>query len=491
MFDASGHVVLPGLINTHHHFYQTLTRACPPALDKALFPWLVALYPVWARLTPDALHLAARVALAELLLSGTTTTSDHHYLFTTGLDHAIDLEIEEARALGIRLVATRGSMSLGVDDGGLPPMGVVQREEVILRDSERLIGRYHEAGEDAMIQVALAPCSPFSVTESIMAQSAALAERHGVRLHTHLAETQDEEAWCRQHFGCRPVDYLERVGWLSDRVWLAHGIWFDDGEVARLGKAKVAVSHCPTSNMILASGCCRVPALEAAGAPVGLGVDGSASNDSSNLIEAVRHAFLLGADKLDHVIYVYQEKGRWGSIARSRDPGLNGRLPGFRSARALAASYVDPYVDYSGRVLAFAVVNLVDEMDGYDWRLTSKNVWKVEQMLIDSFEHAEADFAARLLIEARNEAESVITATEKSMRAPEFADIAATEFAAGEQLRIEQALAGLKRVLTSDDKAAIEQWTHALNEATKHLAELMMNRSVRAALAGKNVEDVE
>lgn len=338
VFDASGHVVLPGLINTHHHFYQTLTRACPPALDKALFPWLVALYPVWARLTPDALRLAARVALAELLLSGTTTTSDHHYLFTTGLDHAIDLEIEEARALGIRLVATRGSMSLGVDDGGLPPMGVVQREEVILRDSERLIGRYHEAGEDAMIQVALAPCSPFSVTESIMAQSAALAERHGVRLHTHLAETQDEEAWCRQHFGCRPVDYLERVGWLSDRVWLAHGIWFDDGEVARLGKAKVAVSHCPTSNMILASGCCRVPALEAAGAPVGLGVDGSASNDSSNLIEAVRHAFLLqrlqhGAERISH-----RDALRWatqGSAACLGRPDLGVIAPGKAADLAL------------------------------------------------------------------------------------------------------------------------------------------------------------
>lgn len=215
---------------------------------------------------------------------------------------------------------------------------VVQREEVILRDSERLIGRYHEAGEDAMIQVALAPCSPFSVTESIMAQSAALAERHGVRLHTHLAETQDEEAWCRQHFGCRPVDYLERVGWLSDRVWLAHGIWFDDGEVARLGKAKVAVSHCPTSNMILASGCCRVPALEAAGAPVGLGVDGSASNDSSNLIEAVRHAFLLqrlqhGAERISH-----RDALRWatqGSAACLGRPDLGVIAPGKAADLAL------------------------------------------------------------------------------------------------------------------------------------------------------------
>jgi 8-oxoguanine deaminase len=305
VFDASAHVVLPGLINTHHHFYQTLTRCCPPALDKALFPWLVALYPIWARLTPEHLRLAVRVALAELLLSGTTTTSDHHYVFNAALGEAIDIEIEEARRLGLRLVATRGSMSLGEDEGGLPPRGVVQREDAILADSERLIGRYHDAAEGSQIQIALAPCSPFSVTETLMRDSAALASRQDVRLHTHLAETKDEEAWCQARFDCRPVDYLERVGWLDGRVWLAHGIWFDNAEIARLGRAKVAVSHCPTSNMILASGCCPVAGLEAAGAPVGLGVDGSASNDGSNLIETVRHAFLLqrlvrGAEHVSH-----------------------------------------------------------------------------------------------------------------------------------------------------------------------------------------------
>ena len=337
-FDASAHVVLPGLINTHHHFYQTLTRACPPALDKPLFPWLVALYPIWARLGPEDLRLAARVALAELLLSGTTTTSDHHYLFAAGLEQAIDVEIEEARALGVRLVATRGSMSLGTDDGGLPPMGVVQREETILADCERLIGRYHECHEGAMVQVALAPCSPFSVTERLMADTAAMAARHRVRLHTHLAETQDEEAWCRDRFGCRPVDYLERVGWLDGRTWLAHGVWFDDSEIARLGRAGVAVSHCPTSNMILASGCCRVTALEAAGAAVGLGVDGSASNDSSNLIETVRHAFLLqrlvhGAERVSH-----RDAMRWateGSAACLGRPELGRIAPGCQADLAL------------------------------------------------------------------------------------------------------------------------------------------------------------
>ena len=339
-FDASAHVVLPGLINTHHHFYQTLTRACPPALDKALFPWLVALYPIWAKLTPERLRLAVRVALAELLLSGTTTTSDHHYVFNDALADAIDIEIEEATALGMRLVATRGSMSLGEDEGGLPPRTVVQREDAILADCERLIARHHERGAGARIQVALAPCSPFSVTDGLMRDSSALAARHGVRLHTHLAETRDEEDWCKARFGCRPVDYLERVGWLDDRVWLAHGIWFDAGEVARLGRAKVAVSHCPTSNMILASGCCPVRGLEQAGAPVGLGVDGSASNDSSNLIETARHAFLLqrlmhGAEHISHKDALrWATRGSAGCLGRDDigaiAPGLQADLALFR-----------------------------------------------------------------------------------------------------------------------------------------------------------------
>jgi 8-oxoguanine deaminase len=337
-FDASAHVVLPGLINTHHHFYQTLTRACPPALDKALFPWLVALYPIWARLTPERLRLAVRVALAELLLSGTTTTSDHHYVFNDALADAIDIEIEEATALGMRLVATRGSMSLGEDEGGLPPRTVVQREDRILADCERLIARHHERGDGARIQVALAPCSPFSVTDGLMKDSSLLAARHGVRLHTHLAETRDEEDWCKARFGCRPVDYLERVGWLDDRVWLAHGIWFDEGEIGRLGKARVAVSHCPTSNMILASGCCPVRGLEAAGAPVGLGVDGSASNDSSNLIETARHAFLLqrlmhGAEHISH-----KDALRWatrGSAACLGRSDIGAIAPGLQADLAL------------------------------------------------------------------------------------------------------------------------------------------------------------
>ncbi|MGI9498907.1 MAG: 8-oxoguanine deaminase [Geminicoccaceae bacterium] len=338
VFDASEHVVLPGLINTHHHFCQTLTRACPPALDQPLFPWLEALYPIWARLSPDSFRIGVRLAMAELLLSGTTTTTDHHYVFPKGLEDAIDIEVEEAASLGLRVLLTRGSMSLSRDEGGLPPREVVQREDQILADCERLIGRHHQTGAGVMVQIALAPCSPFSVTDGLMRDSAELAARHDVRLHTHLAETEDEEAWCRERFGCRPLDYLEDVGWLSDRVWLAHGIWFDEDEIRRLGRAKTAISHCPTSNMILASGCCQVPALEAAGAPVGIGVDGSASNDSSNLMEELRQAFLLqrlnhGAEHISH-----HDTLRWATSGSAACLGRTdiGRIaPGMQADLAL------------------------------------------------------------------------------------------------------------------------------------------------------------
>ncbi len=305
VFPADRHVVLPGLINTHHHFYQTLTRAFPAALDKRLFPWLQALYPVWAGLDEEALRAAVQVAMAELMLSGCTTAVDHHYVFPAGLEQAIDIEIEEARRFGLRAVFTRGSMNLSVKDGGLPPDGVVQDEDAILLDSERLIGRYHQRGDGAMVQIALAPCSPFSVTGRLMRETARLAEQHDVRLHTHLAETEDENAFCLARLGCRPLDYLESCGWLSDRVWLAHGIHFTAAEIARLGKAGTGICHCPSSNQVLASGICPVAALERAGAPVGLGVDGSASADSSNMIQEVRAAFLLqrlanGADHIGH-----------------------------------------------------------------------------------------------------------------------------------------------------------------------------------------------
>ncbi len=312
-FDASNHVVLPGLVNTHHHFYQTLTRCHPPAMDRTLFGWLQALYPVWARLTPEALDAAATLALAELLLSGCTTTTDHHYVFPAGLEDAVGIEAAAARRLGMRAVLTRGSMDLSQRHGGLPPDSVVQDADTILADSEAVIDRLHDPAPYAMLQIALAPCSPFSVTTRLMRDSAALADRRGVRLHTHLAETADEAAFCQARFGCSPLDYLDACGWLRPGTWLAHGIHFSAAEIARLGRARVGVTHCPCSNQLLASGTCPVCALERAGVAVGLGVDGSASNDGSNLMQEVRAAFLLqrGANGIEAVSH--RDALRWAT----------------------------------------------------------------------------------------------------------------------------------------------------------------------------------
>ena len=313
IFDAGRHVVLPGLINTHHHFYQTLTRATPAALDRELFPWLTALYPIWARLTPDQLDCASTVALAELLLSGCTTTTDHHYVFPAGLEHAIDIEIAAAQRLGLRVVVTRGSMDRSQRDGGLPPDSVVQDEDTILADSARLIDRYHQPDAHAMVQVALAPCSPFSVSTSLMRRTAELAADRGVRLHTHLAETQDEAAFCEAMHGCSPLDYLAQCGWLHDRTWLAHGIHFSTPEIARLAAAGTAVTHCPCSNQILASGHCPVCEMEAAGLAIGLGVDGSASNNASNLMQEVRAAFLLQRGRYGVAAVTPRDALRWAT----------------------------------------------------------------------------------------------------------------------------------------------------------------------------------
>ncbi|HUI57938.1 MAG TPA: 8-oxoguanine deaminase [Bryobacteraceae bacterium] len=286
-------IAIPGLVNTHHHLYQTLTRAYAPAANAGLFDWLRTLYPLWARLDEDSLHVAALVGMAELLLSGCTTTADHHYVFPRGQGKMIDAEIEAARRIGIRFHATRGSMSVGQSRGGLPPDSVVQSEDEILSDSERLIRKYHDPAPGAVLRIALAPCSPFSVSPELMRATAELAQRHGVRLHTHLAETRDEEAYCLKRFRLRPVDLLQDVGWLGDTTWLAHGIHFNRREVRRLGHAGVGIAHCPTSNMRLGSGIAPALALRRAGCPVGLGVDGSASNDSSHMLAEARQALLL------------------------------------------------------------------------------------------------------------------------------------------------------------------------------------------------------
>ncbi len=291
VLDLTGHIVFPGFINTHHHFYQTLTRAVPGTQDANLFNWLVALYPIWARLTPEDIRISTQTALAELALSGCTTASDHLYLFPNG--SRLDDEIEAAAQAGLRLHASRGSMSLGESQGGLPPDSVVDSEEEILKDSQRLIETYHDPNPGSMVQIVLAPCSPFSVSGELMRQSAILAREYGVHLHTHLAETQDEEDFCLEKFGYRPVAYMQAVDWIGEDVWFAHSVHVSMDEIKLYAETGCGVAHCPGSNMRLGSGIAPILQMLSMGVHVGLGVDGSASNDSSHLLEEARRAMLL------------------------------------------------------------------------------------------------------------------------------------------------------------------------------------------------------
>ena len=295
MLELTDHILLPGLINTHHHFYQTLTRAVPAAQDANLFNWLTTLYPIWARMNPEDIFTSTQTALAELALSGCTTASDHLYLFPNG--SKLDDEIAAAKEIGLRIQASRGSMSLGQSQGGLPPDSVVDSEDSILKDSQRVIQHYHDSKPGAFVQIVLAPCSPFSVTSDLMKQSAKLAREYGVHLHTHLAETEDEEQFCLQRFGHRPVGYMQEVDWVGSDVWFAHAVWVDDAEIQVFAKHNCGVAHCPTSNMRLASGIAPVKEYQAAGVNVGLGVDGSASNDGSHLLAEVRNAMLVSRVK--------------------------------------------------------------------------------------------------------------------------------------------------------------------------------------------------
>lgn len=291
ILDLRDHIVLPGLINTHHHFYQTLTRAVPAAQDANLFNWLTALYPIWGRMTPDDIYTSTQTALAELALSGCTTASDHLYIYPNGC--RLDDEIAAAREIGVRLQASRGSMSLGQSSGGLPPDHVVEKEDFILKESQRLIEQYHDPNPGAMTQIVLAPCSPFSVTGELMRQSASLAREYGVHLHTHLAETEDEEYFCLHKFGFRPVEYMDILNWLGPDVWFAHSVYVTDDEIYQYAHTGSGVAHCPTSNMRLASGIAPIAAMLTAGVKVGLGVDGSASNDGSHLLAEARQAMLV------------------------------------------------------------------------------------------------------------------------------------------------------------------------------------------------------
>jgi cytosine/adenosine deaminase-related metal-dependent hydrolase len=293
VIDATDCLVTPGLVNTHHHMFQNLTRAYPPMTDKPLFGWLRSLYPLWAAIDEESVHASAFVGLAELALSGCTTSTDHLYLHPRGAGDLLAAEIAAARELGIRFHPTRGSMSLSEKDGGLPPDEVVQDDDEILAQSEDAVARHHDPSHGAMVRIALAPCSPFTVTERLMVASAELAERLDVRLHTHFAENVEDDDFSLEVFGCRPMDYLERTGWCTERTWVAHCVTTNDAEIGRLGAARVGVAHCPTSNMILSSGIAALAPMRAAGVKVGLGVDGSSSADSASLWMEARQAMLV------------------------------------------------------------------------------------------------------------------------------------------------------------------------------------------------------
>ncbi len=291
VIDAHDQVVLPGLVNTHHHMYQTLTRAVRPAQDSELFGWLQALYPIWARLTPEMLHTSTQLAMAELLLSGCTTSSDHLYLFPPGC--TLDDTLHAAAEVGMRFHAARGAMSVGVSQGGLPPDAVVEGEAAILRDTERLINRFHDPARFALQRIVVAPCSPFSVSTGLMKDAALLARAKGVHLHTHLAENDNDIAYTREKFNCTPAEYAEQLGWLGPDVWHAHCVKLDAAGIALFARTGTGVAHCPGSNMRLGSGTAPIRAMRDAGVPVSLAVDGSASNDSGHLLAEARLALLL------------------------------------------------------------------------------------------------------------------------------------------------------------------------------------------------------
>jgi 8-oxoguanine deaminase len=319
VLDGRNLLVMPGLINTHHHLMQALTRNLPAVQDQELFGWLRSLYEVWREVTPEAAYVSALVGFSELLLSGCTTTADHHYFHPRGTPPLVDEQVRAAREIGIRFHVTRGSMSVGRSRGGLPPDDCVEDEEVILEDCERVIRTFHDPSPRAMVRVALAPCSPFSVSPELMRETRRLATRHRVRLHTHLAETKDEESYCQERWGKRPLAFMEELGWLDRDVWFAHAIHLDAQEVERLAGAGAAVAHCPTSNLRLGSGYAPLAEMLRAGVTVSLGVDGSASNDSSHMFAELRQAFLAA-------------RGRYGVSALTARQALElGTLGGARA----------------------------------------------------------------------------------------------------------------------------------------------------------------
>ena len=360
-----GALVTPGLVNTHHHLYQTLTRA--RAQQATLFEWLVELYPTWARIDAEAEYAAARTGIAELMLSGCTTVFDHHYVFPRGRTGLVEAEVQAARELGCRLVASRGSMDLGVSDGGLPPDELVEDVDAVLADTERLAGELHETGPDARVQIAVAPCSPFSVTGRLMTESAELARRLGLNLHTHLAETVEEEAYCQELYGCTPVEYLDSLGWLDGDVWCAHCVHLSGPEIARFAETGTGVAHCPTSNLRLGAGVAPVQAMTEAGVRVGLGVDGSASNERSHLFNDVRQALLVARGRGGPTAMTAREAirlgTRGGAAVLARDdigaiaPGMCADLAVWATDGLELAGAADPVAG-----LVFAGADRVDRL---------------------------------------------------------------------------------------------------------------------------------
>ncbi len=322
--DGTGLLVTPGLVNVHHHLYQWITRGY--ATDDTLFGWLTTLYPVWARLHADLVHDSAAANLAWMALTGTTTSTDHHYVFPTGAGDLLEAEIAAARRVGLRFHPTRGSMNLGASQGGLPPDAVVEDHDAILAATEDAIARWHDPAPDAMVRIAVAPCSPFSVTAELMRDSAALARRAGVRMHTHLAETVDEEEFCLQTFGATPVEYAEDLGWLGADVWLAHCVHLSDAAIARFAATGTGVAHCPTSNARLGSGIARLRDLLDAGVPVGLGVDGAASNESGRMVDELHQALLAARFRGGPLALTARESLRAATVGGARCLGRDGEL---------------------------------------------------------------------------------------------------------------------------------------------------------------------
>ncbi|MCF7891206.1 8-oxoguanine deaminase [Candidatus Bipolaricaulota bacterium] len=375
VIDGKDRVMIPGLINTHHHLYQTLFRNFKEVNNAELFTWLTELYDRWAKVDSRAIHVSTVIGAAELLLSGATTTSDHLYLFPEGQNDLFDAEVEAAREVGIRFHPTRGSMSLSKEDGGLPPKEVVQTEEEILEEYRRVIDEYHDRNEFAMTKVALAPCSPFSVTDEIMKETAGLAEEEDLALHTHLAETADETEFCLDEVGMRPVDYMKELGWLNENVWFAHVVHVNEREIEKLSDAGVGMSHCPSSNMRLGSGIAPVVKMKDTDIKVSIAVDGSASNDTSNMIKELRHALLLQRVKYGADSITPREVLRFGTIGGAMALGREDELGSIEPGKAADLVMVDlNRLEYAGGLSDPVSALLMCDTKGVDFNMVNGEV---------------------------------------------------------------------------------------------------------------------